>query len=220
MSFDNNLWVPDFSICIEIDALVEGYELISSTIGRLKQKEEENLQLVKCKDEDEAIEHWSIYQHQVDIFYPRVFWGAHLVSIFAVLESSLYGYADLIRLEKNITLTMREINGGLLTKAKCYFSKVLEIELHKNSNRWQTIHDLSVIRNSFAHQNGWIGSIDEQSKIQKVIDKNVGVEENMQVLELKQEFVKASLDAVISLLTDVKNEYRKLLKQRAMQLKK
>jgi hypothetical protein len=183
-----------------------------SKLDELTEHEKQKLKLSiknEMMDEDDIISmHEDVY-HKVEVFYPRLFCGPFLISLYAVLESSLNELAELIRSEKKVELKLKEINGDILEKAKCYFTKVLGIDLHTDDQRWQTINRLKIVRNCFAHQNGRIGYTELKNiKLQNIIEQNLGVERFSDVLVVNQSFVQTSLKAVVDFITDIEGAYR------------
>jgi hypothetical protein len=211
--FDFGISLKLVSMNIEIRALEDGYELISSTIAALQESEvnrlEQTLALDKTLDQEDIISLHSDVNDNVEIFYPRLFWGTFLISVYSVLESSLKELGELLREELGCELKIDDLNGDFLEKANLYFSKVLKVGAINKSSCWETITQLRTVRNYFAHSNGRVGyKLPDNKKIRQIINGQVGVTHHMDVLIVNQQFVKTSMDSVVKFIKELQDEYR------------
>lgn len=207
MSFHTDMKLA--SISIEIHALKDGFELIKSTLDKLKASEKEKLEKTlrseQFLDEDKIIDFHQDLLDKVDIFYPRLFWGPYLITIFSVFESCTQELTEYIRENKKCKLKLADLKGSLLEKLKKYYSSVLEEPCFKNKTSWQTITDLSKIRNAFAHDNGRL--IKLEGKIYEFTHQTKGVSENLGLLIVTPDFVRKCLDSVIEVIEELKTLY-------------
>lgn len=199
------------SMNVEIQALQDGFELISSTIGTLQEcgvnRLKQALVLDKTLDSEDIISlHEDVYDN-VEIFFPRLFWGPFLISVYSVLESSLKELSKLLRDELGCELKIEELNGDFLEKSNCYFSKVLKVGDLSKSSCWEAITQLRTVRNIFAHTNGRVG-YGPQDKLEQILKKDIGVTHHLDVLIVNQRFVKSSMDSVAKLLQELQVKYQ------------
>ena len=201
------------SMNAEIQALQEGFELISRAIETLQECEENRLKQVlvldKTLDREDIISLHADAYDNVEIFFPRLFWGPFLISVYSVLESSLKELSNLFRENLGCEKEFNEENGGLLEKAKCYFSKVLKVRDLSKLSCWEAITQLRTVRNIFAHSNGRVGySLQDNKKLEQIIKKRIGVTHHLDVLIVNQQFVRSSMDAVTELLQELQDDYQ------------
>jgi len=200
------------SIDVEIRALQDGYELISRTIGSLQDSEVsrlgDTLALDTTLDQEDKISLHDDVHYTIEVVYPRLFWGPFLISVYSVFESSLIELSELLREELECELKIDELNGDLLEKAKCYFSKILKLRIKTESPCWEAITRLRTVRNCFAHSNGRVGyKLQDNNKVNQILKKNIGVTHQLDVLIVNQKFVKESLDAVVKFIKEWQAEY-------------
>lgn len=212
MSFHTDMKMA--SISIELSALRDGYELIKSTLKQLQFSEKDKLEKALSRDqnleEDELIDlHQELY-HKVDIFYPRLFWGPYLISIFSVFESCTEELTEYIRENTGCKLKLDDLNGSLLEKLKLYYASVLNINYFIDNPAWKNLTDLCKVRNCFAHSNGRF-SILKPNKHEKVILKlvkqNIGISEFSGVVVINSDFVSGCLESVFKVINDLKALY-------------
>lgn len=201
------------SMNVEIRALRDGFELISGTIGTLQEREVNRLKQALILDENPDSEdtnslYADVYDN-VEIFFPRLFWGPFLIGVYSVLESSLKELSMLFREELGGEKEIDELKGDLLEKAKCYFSKELKVRDLSKLSCWEVITQLRTVRNFFAHSNGRVGYRPQYNKkLDQILKKHIGVTHFLDVLIVNQEFVKSSMDAVTKLLQALQGDYQ------------
>lgn len=212
MSFHTDMKLA--SISIEIHALKDGFELIKSTLDKLKASEKDKLEKAlrssQILDEDELIDlHQDLYQ-KVDIFYPRLFWGPYLITIFSVFESCTQELTEYIREHKCCKLKLDELNGTLLEKLKLYYSSVLDNNYFIDNPSWKTLNDLCKVRNCFAHSNGRFSILKpnkHEKPILKLVSQKIGIKEFSGVVVIDSDFVSRCLESVSNVIEDLKILY-------------
>ena len=205
------------SISIEIHALKDGFELIESTIEKLNDNEKDKLEKALrnglCKNDEDLIDLHRELNDKVNVFYPRLFWGPYLISIFSVFESCTQEITEYIRENKECSLRLDDIKGDLLKKLKIYYPSVLNNDFFLNHRTWKKLNDLSKIRNCFAHSNGRLNYLKPNKHdgvILKLIEQNVGVSEHLGVVVVSSKFVKNCLDSVLEVIEGLKDQYIKI----------
>jgi hypothetical protein len=90
----------------------------------------------------------------IEVALPRLFRGPFLISLYAVYESCVTEISGLIQKKKGIHISINDLKGDFLERAKKYFKDVLKFQVYSDSRSWDRITMLSVVRNAIAHANG------------------------------------------------------------------
>jgi len=85
---------------------------------------------------------------------PKVFPWTFLVALYAVYESAVTEIARLIQVGQSQYISLNDIKGEFLDRAKKYYKHILQFELYSKEKEWPRIKMLSELRNAFAHANG------------------------------------------------------------------
>ena len=81
-----------------------------------------------------------------------------LVSLFAAYESIVTEIADLVKDSQSQEISIKDLRGDFLERAKKYYQHILQFELCSQQEIWMRIRMLSALRNAYAHANGrWAG---------------------------------------------------------------
>lgn len=94
-------------------------------------------------------ETWQIY----DVF-PSLQWMSSFMLAYGLFEKSLNDVSQSIGRSLSSELTLRDISGQGIERAKIYLRKVCNIDGPFSSQDWQRIIELSKIRNAIAHSSG------------------------------------------------------------------
>ena len=143
---------------IELDALAEHLRLIESDMDLRQQREQGNVSaylrdLGLTPDDAEWHQARMNYQERIDLL-PRFYRGPFLVSVYAAYESIVTETADHIRDRKSQQITIRDLRGDFLQRAKKYYEQILQFDLCPQNEVWERIRMLSDLRNAYAHRNG------------------------------------------------------------------
>ena len=148
---------------MELDTLGEHLELIEQQTKWAQDDAESRFQaaLEKMPFYDEA--DWSQlrqeYDFHLDVVLPRVLRNPFLVSLFAVYETAVVEVAELIKKRQNVRISLSDLKGDFLERAKKYYGDVLQFELSRSNKSWERLSLLSDLRNSIAHTNGRVDMI-------------------------------------------------------------
>lgn len=123
----------------ELHVLEDHYELIEKQISHLSHAEKVALDEYRKKEnltpEDPE---WDFAgqkcDHKVEFLLPRFFWGPFIVSLYAVLETSVIEIARLIEQRQRQGITINDLRGDFLERAKKYYKNVLKFELCSDDN--------------------------------------------------------------------------------------
>lgn len=153
----------------ELYALEDHLQLIEGEMERIQKDErlrvdayikKENL----CQDDPEW--HFALqeYDHRIDFLLPRFFRGPFLVALYAVYESAVTEIARLIQEKKSQKITINDLKGDFLERAKKYYKHILEFDLYLEEKVWHRVKMLSELRNAFAHANGRLEMLNKKSR--------------------------------------------------------
>ena len=130
-----------------------------------------------CLDDPEWHAAFQEYDHRIDFLLPRFFRGPFLVALYAVYESAVTEIARLIQDKKAQKITINDLKGDFLERAKKYYKHILKFDLYSEEEAWHRVKMLSELRNAFAHANGRLEMLNKKSRetIQKWERQNLGI---------------------------------------------
>lgn len=167
---------------IEIFTLETHLELIEKQIERSQKKERLRLNtLIRRErlspDDPEYHQAMTEYGEYIDILLPRFFRGPFLISLYSVYESVVTEIAQIMQKALSLGISLNDIRGSFLERAKKYFKHILKFELCSDPDIWYKINMLSELRNAIAHVNGRIEMLkkDSRKKIVNWESKKIGI---------------------------------------------
>jgi hypothetical protein len=162
-------------------------------------------------DDPEWHEEQQKLDYLVDFLLPRLFRGPFLISLYAVFESAVTEIASLIQKQKRITISINDLRGDFLDRAKKYFKDIVDFQLLSDKLAWDRITILSVLRNAIAHANGRIEMLNKETK-QKItnLEKHkVGISSIYGFIVFEEGFLRDTLRLVSASLNDLVERYKK-----------
>lgn len=202
-------------VSLELYVLEDHYELIEKQISRLSHGEKAALDEYRKKEnltpEDPE---WDFAgqkcDRKVEFLLPRFFWGPFIVSLYAVLETSVIEIARLIQQSQKQGITINDLRGDFLERAKKYYKHVLKFELCSDDNAWQRIKILAEVRHVIAHANDRLDMLNENTKrrIKALEKQNLGISSYYNYLLLDSYFAKETFSKVRSLLESLVERYK------------
>ena len=195
---------------MELSTLETHIELIEDQITRGEAAAERQFrdkwQELNCDDEAE----WDLlrqeWDYQVNFVLPRVLRVPFLVTLFTVYEAAVTEIASLVQEKKGIQISIDDLKGGLLDRAKKYYGSVLEIQLSQGNQHWQRISLLIDLRNSIAHTNGRLDLVNSQRK--RKILMNSGINEYLGCIVVDADFLRESFMLVKEELEGLVDRYK------------
>lgn len=195
---------------MELSTLETHIEVIEEQITRGKEAAErqfrDKLRELNCDNEAE----WDLLRqerdYQVDFVLPRVLRVPFLVTLFTVYEAAVTEIASLVQRKKGIQISIDDLKGGLLDRAKKYYDSVLHIQLSQDDRNWQRISLLFDLRNSIAHTNGRLDLVNSQRK--RKILLNPGVSECLDCIVVDADFLRESFMLVKEELEGLVERYK------------
>jgi hypothetical protein len=202
-------------VSLELHALEDHYELIEKQISHLIHAEKVSLDEYRKKEnltpEDPE---WDFARQEcdrkVDFLLPRFFWGPFIVSLYAVLETSVLEIARLIQQSQKQGISINDLRGNFLKRAKKYYKNVIKFELCGDTNTWQRIKILAEVRHAIAHANGRLDMLNENTKkrIKALEKQNLGISSYYNYILLDSYFAKETFSKVRSLLKSLVDRYK------------
>jgi hypothetical protein len=153
----------------DIYALEANLKLIDGQIERIQKKERLRLNTyirsegLSPEDPDYHLAK-NEYEEHIEILLPRFFRGPFLVSLFSVYESAVTEIAQLMQKTLSHGISLNDIKGSFLERAKKYYKHILKFELCSDPNTWQQIMMLAELRHAIAHVNGRLEMLNKDSR--------------------------------------------------------
>jgi len=202
-------------VSLELHALEDHYELIEKQLSHLIHTEKVSLDKYR-KNENLTPEdpEWDFarqeYDRKVEFLLPRFFWGPFVVSLYAVLETSVLEIARLLQQSQKQGIGINDLRGDFLERAKKYYKNVIKFELCGDTNTWQRIKILAEVRHAIAHANGRLDMLNENAKkkIKALEKQNLGISTYYNYILLDSCFAKETFTKVRSLLKSLVDRYK------------
>jgi len=169
-------------VSLELHALEDHYELIEKQISHLSHSEKVSLgEYLKKENLTPEGPEWDLAiqecDHKVEFLLPRFFWGPFIVSLYAVIETSVIEIARLIQQSQKQGIAINDLRGDFLERAKKYYKNVIKFELCSDTTIWQRIKILAEVRHVIAHANGRLDMLNENTRkrIEALEKQNLGI---------------------------------------------
>ena len=202
-------------VSMELHALEDYCELIEKQLAHLTHAEQEALSEYRQKEnltpEDPE---WDFARQEcdrkVEFLLPRFFWGSFIVSLYAVYETSVIEIARLLQKGQKQEIGINDLRSEFLERAKKYYKSILKFELCRDTETWQRINMLSVLRHSLAHANGRVDMMNKKTKrkIKTWEKQNVGINVDFDYLIIDSRFAKETFEKVSASLRDLVERYK------------
>ncbi len=125
------------------------------------------------------------------------------ISIYALLEIYLNDVCDLLQQDQKLNVTVKDIAGNGIFRAKDYLEKVLNVDFPALNKTWQRISNYNRLRNCFVHAGGQI-TTDTNKQLLKFAKDNSHLDVSfIKRIELRQGFVGEACDSIISFANDL-----------------
>jgi hypothetical protein len=157
------LVVVEFAIfTVELDAL-HGFATLTEEFLQT-QAERFSVDLSGPKDlppgdgEFEAYAGWYQKQEDLQVTFPSILRFSLLVSAYGMLENLMTKICQGIGELKGHSVTLEDLHGQGIERAKLYLNKVAQVNFPGNSQEWSRIRSLGKLRNKVVHAGRTIGS--------------------------------------------------------------
>ncbi|AJH82295.1 hypothetical protein FOC88_14810 [Bacillus thuringiensis] len=180
---------------------------------------------VKRLSEEEQDEYWD-YRidefHEFQKTFPSLLRYSIVVSTYSTIEEYLLrivkphmakalGYKGVLELNPNFNDKLRKLKykGSLQNKLGIYMNKKMDIQFPFESEEWDFMEDLNIIRNNIVHCNGRIYDDQDHEKVQKVIKlyDTISISSSNEIV-LEQEFILhmiSQVEVFLSLIFELAN---------------
>lgn len=202
-------------VSMELHALEDHYELIEKQLEHLTLVEQALLAEYRQKENlTPSDPEWDFsrqeYRHKVEFLLPRFFWGSFIVSLYAVYETSVIEIAYLLQKAQKQEIGINDLRSDFLERAKKYYKSILKFELCRDTEIWQRINMLSVLRHTLAHANGRVDMMNDKTKrkIYAWRKQNIGVNIDFNYLIVESKFAKETFEKVNVSLRDLVERYK------------
>lgn len=111
------------------------------------------------------------YDWVYEYFFPRSLRYSFIVLLYLVIEHQLNHLCDEIKKRRNLPIRSNEMSGDALKRSKVYLEKVAGISI-KN---WETLEDLSKVRNCIVHALGKVELSKDDKHLRLIVNKNIGL---------------------------------------------
>lgn len=202
-------------LSLELDALEDHYTLIKKQISNIRNVEKSSINEYRKREkltpEDPE---WDIarqeFDYKVEFLLPRLFWGSFIVSLYAVLETSIIEISRLIKQTQKHEIDINDYKGNFLERSKKYYKDVLEFKLCCDETTWKRLKILSEVRHAIAHANGRLDMLKEKSKkrIENLEKQNLGISSYNNYILLNSYFAKETFLKVCSMLKNLVERYK------------
>lgn len=163
-------------------------------------------------DWDEAQMHLQELDLLVEHAFPRAFRGGFVVILWGTFEAGVAEIARGLAAHRELRLKLRDLRGDdFIDLTSKYFEAILHLTLFEEPRDVAAISDLLKVRNGFAHGNGRLAALNEQTSwaVDSVVRKNVGVSVDWGNIVLGAAFCETSFVAVDRCLRSIVNRARK-----------
>lgn len=111
---------------------------------------------LQADDEDRVAEHIaeSLERYLDDGVTTRHLLNATMVTAWAVYETAVVEVPEYAQGRREILLSLQDLNGGFVHRARLYFDYVLRLDLHPVGTDWTRLEMLAKLRNILAHTSG------------------------------------------------------------------
>jgi hypothetical protein len=149
-------------------------------------------------------------EYFIDFFLPRIFRAPFIVSVYAVYESAVTEIAALIQKQKGIVISINDLRGDFLDRAKKYFKDVIEFQIYSDKSAWQRINMLFGLRHAIAHANGRIEMLNRslKQKVSNLEKQKVGISSERGFIVIEESFLRETYRLVSESLSDLVERYR------------
>ncbi|PGB34897.1 hypothetical protein COM07_25915 [Bacillus toyonensis] len=202
------------------------YEMERMNTFKLEELSKAAEEDVKRLSEEEQDEYWDYRMdefHELQKTFPSLLRYSIVVSTYSTVEEYLLrivkphmakalGYKGVLELNPNFNDKLRKLKykGSLQNKLGIYMNEKMGIQFPFESEEWDFMEDLNIIRNNIVHCNGRIYDDQDPEKVQEVIKSydTVSISSSNEIV-LEQEFILhmiSQVEVFLSLIFELANQ--------------
>ncbi len=156
--------------------------------------------------------------YQIDyIKIPCYFYNSAIVSLYSLLENNINHLCEIIELESNLGIKLRDLAGSnIIDKGRLFLIKIGCINFEKIDKEWSRITDFQKLRNLIVHNNAQMKNperdIKLMSKFKEVRTYNINIENDFHITDISivYEFLGLIENFIVSILNQIEDrEFKK-----------
>ena len=146
--------------------------------------------------------------HQIiESLYLKTFRYSIIVTIYSLLEISLNDLCHYLCNSKKLSLSLEELRGDGIERAKLYLTKACSIDFPESNNEWNEILKLNKIRNCIVHAQGDILHDKSPQKLKNIVANTTGIYlESDRFIRIESGYINTALSNTEKLLEAVYEE--------------
>jgi hypothetical protein len=210
---DSPSWVVVIHALIQLETLERlcalGQSALEMELKELQDAMDEDYKSLTSENEEgDYLAHINDEYIQVAETLPYLYWYSQLLIAHSFFERSLDAICMSHQKEKQYSLSLKDISGQGITRAKTYLVKVCSINTPFHSTEWQWATLFAEIRNAIAHRNGYVdySPDDKRSLYYRFSEK--GIEVKTDVADQQDGRIILTRDLVLASI----NTYRTIIK--------
>ena len=179
----------------KLDELEQYHErieaFIDDEVARLDARAAETLEHLT---EEERYVRADFYSDERSLFiddFTRTLRASVLIATYTLFETSLERLCSADQKRNGHTLSLRDLAGQGIERAKVYLGKVCGVAFPAESREWSRLMDLSKVRNAFVHADGDIRRLRDAERLRELIRRTSGLRllRHESYLEIDREYV-------------------------------
>ena len=149
-------------------------------------------------------EYFSEEHYIIESIFLKTFRYSTIVTVYSLLEISLNDLCCYLCNTKKLALSLDELRGDGIERAKLYLAKVCLVDFPETGNEWNEIQKLNKIRNCIVHAQGDIENAKSPQKLRNIVANTSGIElENDRFVRIDSAYIITTLSNTKKLLETV-----------------
>ncbi|MFA6411571.1 MAG: hypothetical protein WCW53_02670 [Syntrophales bacterium] len=146
-------------------------------IIKLSERYEEEISEKNLTQEmkEEVAAYFGEEQSRFEELFLKNFRYSIIVTIYSFLETTLNDLCHHLYHSKKSLLTLDEVKGTGIERARLYLQKVCLIDFPEKSHDWQKIQKFNLVRNCIVHAEGNVEEVKSPEKLKKIIKNTRGI---------------------------------------------
>lgn len=146
--------------------VTEVESFINSEVRKLGKEFDEAVKRLSKEERRDAEDYYSdvFYQYQE---YTEILRRSLFSYIYSVIENMLNDLCNSERESKKLKLSLSDLSGKGIERAKNYLKKVAEIQFPAESGEWQELKVYNLVRNCLVHREGELGDSNDDRTIRE-----------------------------------------------------
>lgn len=146
--------------------------------------------------------------HNLSTEFPNTQRRATIISLFSFFEHRLNVFCDVYNYINNSSITLTDMKGKGIDRARLYLKKVAKIDFPDYSKTWHELKNIQEIRNIIVHKDSELTDNDE--KMEKYIDSSPHLEiynlSSYKELRIKETFLDYFIKVLVDFFVEIENK--------------